>query len=62
MTNLEWIKTLDEENMINILCSDYRCPCCAEDDTTKGSFCSFDCKKGVTEWLRAEHKEEADDQ
>lgn len=62
MTNLEWIKTLDEEGMINILCSDYGCPYCADDGAARGSVCSFDCKKGVTEWLRAEHKEEADDQ
>lgn len=61
MTNLEWIKTLDEQGMFNLLfCSDCGCPYCAEDDDTKGTFCSFNCKEGITKWLRAEHKENDD--
>lgn len=59
MTNLEWIKALDEEDIVNFINSNCKCSMSVAYATT--DYC-FECKKGIIKWLKAEHKERTNDQ
>lgn len=55
MTNLEWMRTLSANELVDFL-SGKSCRMCAYcDDCTEGN---HNCTRGKVKWLNSEHKEE----
>ncbi len=63
MTNRQWLESLSDEELANVLydIADNKCCDIAYCDTVEDEngylVCDWNCKEGVRKWLQAEHKE-----
>ena len=52
MTNREWLNSLSDEALADLL-NDCGCDCC----TGKGTYCYGNCGDGIIGWLKKEHED-----
>ena len=55
MTNREWLESLPDSEMANIIAKS--CATCVYENTYCGGSIKRTCCKGTTEWLQQEHKD-----